>query len=409
MTRFPLTRNWLRTRARIEPALLTARSFEDAVSTRCRELALDGADEGDAAYAIRIERDPAEAAKVRTLVSVPESWLFRGRASFELLRARLMTLRVQGRTDIRMLSAGCAQGAEPISMAVTALATGFVPEACTVDAVDIEPVLSGALAHGRFSGMAARESIPLWAEQWFSRRDGDTIVHAEAREVVRPERADLFTWIPKVEYDILFCRNVFIYLAREGRIELLTKFAKWLAPDGLLILGHADAGFEVSDAFHSTGPSDAFAYAPGPPLERAAPAVRDAPPVARTAARPLDRTIARASPPAALPAASVVTLRECRELAAHGRVPEAERALVALLARQPDLVEGHCLHGELLLRRDAKLPAEEALRRALYLDPQCEDALMRLAHIADRGGRRDLAARYRARAMEAHLRSEGNG
>jgi hypothetical protein len=109
---------WLRQRTRLEPALLAGQGFEDTLANRLRELGLAG----DADYAALLERDAAERTVVQTLVAVPETWLFRTRASVEWLRERLAARRRERPGEpLRMLSAACANGAEAYSMAATAL------------------------------------------------------------------------------------------------------------------------------------------------------------------------------------------------------------------------------------------------------------------------------------------------
>ena len=186
MTRFPATRQWLITNGRLEPALLATRVFEDSIATRCRQLGLHAraavTDEGDALYAEQLARDSIEAGRARSLVAVPETWLFRGRASFDAVRTRLATLAASGRRDVRLLSAGCANGAEPVSMAATALAAGLEGARCAVDAVDINPDVVEGAREARYRGMAKRERLPGWAEAWFTESDGVPVYNASPAE-----------------------------------------------------------------------------------------------------------------------------------------------------------------------------------------------------------------------------------
>ncbi len=411
MSRFSETRLWLRENARLEPALLESPSFAEQLAARCRELKLAAApDEGDAQYAELLSTDSIEAANARSMVSVPETWLFRGLPSFELLRKRLGSLLASGRTDVRILSAGCATGAEPVSLAVAALSVGFGAERCAIDAVDVNPEAIAATKLGRFRGMSARDPLPTWAQSWFVVRDGEVNAKQDATSMIRAELADLFFWAPPVlQYDAIFCRNVFIYLDREGRSRLAQRFTDWLAHDGVLVLGHADAGPEVIERLRPFGEAGAFAFskaaAARTPAAPTAASTTSGPKTSGSDRRPATATRVAAKGDARAPA--VGTFEECRALIANRREADAERAIKSLLLRTPDSVEGHVLLGEVQLQRGAIGPAEESLRRAIYLDPHRELALVRLAEIAERTGRRALADRYRARAIERHLGDEG--
>ena len=41
-------------------------------------------------------------------------------------------------------------------------------------------------------------------------------------------------------YDVIFCRNLLIYLRGAAGAELMRRLADWLAPQGLLFVGHAE-------------------------------------------------------------------------------------------------------------------------------------------------------------------------
>ena len=64
-------------------------------------------------------------------------------------------------------------------------------------------------------------------------------------------------WIPGCSrvhplYDVVFCRNLLIYLVPSARASLLAVIDRVLAPDGVLVIGHADR-------LDSTGAGGGFA------------------------------------------------------------------------------------------------------------------------------------------------------
>jgi chemotaxis protein methyltransferase CheR len=42
-------------------------------------------------------------------------------------------------------------------------------------------------------------------------------------------------------FDVIFCRNILIYFAKEKQERVVKKLARYLAPDGFLILGHSES------------------------------------------------------------------------------------------------------------------------------------------------------------------------
>lgn len=409
MSRFPRTVAWLRERTRLQPELLAGRGFEDSLAARLRELGLAGDDD----YLARLEGDAAERARVQTLVAVPETWLFRTRASFKRLREHLAARRDErGGQPLRMLSAACANGAEAYSMAATALAAGYPPGSFRVDAIDLNDAALAEANAGRFRGFAIRDPLPEWATAWFVATPDGLQVGPECAASVNFAAADVFAWREPAgeRYAAIFCRNLMIYLSPTGRVDLVRRLVEWLEPGGLLVVGHADACPELLAAFRGDGPAGAFAYVPGiGRVESRHPERRQPPPATPVRRPPVERPVPRPNPPVnVMEADPVPDLGSIRQSMAEDRWTEAAEAVARLLRSRPDLAEAHCIAGEIALARGGLAAAGDSFRKALYLDPGCETALIRLADLAERHGRSDEADRYRERALRIHLGREGD-
>ncbi|MFO0827831.1 MAG: CheR family methyltransferase [Phycisphaerales bacterium] len=371
-------RAWFAAHTPLEPTLFDGAAFRHAIAARMRELGIGD----EATFARRLEADAVEAARAQSLVAVPETWLFRGLASFELLMERLAAMRARGATAVRLLSAGCANGAEPWSMAIAARAAGFAPECVRIDAVDLNPDVVALVDSARFTGLSIRDGVPSWAEPWVEQAQGAVVLKPALHGVVRVTSADLFSWAPSMpieRYAAIFCRNVLIYLEAGARVRLLERLISWLATDGTLYLGHADSALGAVEGFASAGPVGAFALERATTRQRRGPAP---PPRSASIAEPL---VARGtSQQRGMPA------------------PAKQRPASAL----PDDVSGLLERGEALFAESKWSEAEECFRRVVYLDPRHEHALVRLAEIAERTERTKIADRFRARALRAHLENE---
>jgi len=62
------------------------------------------------------------------------------------------------------------------------------------------------------------------------------------------------------QFDVIFCRNVLIYFAREIKSDILNRMAKQLKPDGYLILGSSESPSHYSDQFAMEKISGAVVY-----------------------------------------------------------------------------------------------------------------------------------------------------
>jgi chemotaxis protein methyltransferase WspC len=382
-------------RAQIDPSLAREDAIAAIVDERRREVG-GGLDE----YAVRLERDPDELERLRERIAVPETWLFRYPAAFELLRARLA-----GRRTFRALSVACATGAEPFSIAAAAIAAGVPASDVTVDAVDPNPRALEQAAAGRLGRMAVRGGLPPWAAGMFRADDGGVTVDGAVRACVRlhrgsaPEALEPFA---AGSFDAVFCRNLAIYLSIDARAAIGRGLDRVLAADGLLLVGHAErpAAFGLGDRYEPACDQSEGAFA----WVRARPA--DPPAACRTAtAAPRRAPAAHVPRPAAPrqrpPAPPAPTLEAARAAADAGRLAEARDAALALHAAGDRSTGLFHLLGTVEAALGRPSEAEGWLRQAVYLDPSHGEALVQLALLADARGDRGLAARYRARASGA--------
>ncbi len=82
------------------------------------------------------------------------------------------------------------------------------------------------------------------------------MVRFEERSIARE---DYQFWQPH-RFDIIFCRNVIMYLSTRVLGEVIARFARALAPDGFLFLSHAEPLRGISQAFHVEHAQGAFYY-----------------------------------------------------------------------------------------------------------------------------------------------------
>ena len=103
-------------------------------------------------------------------------------------------------------------------------------------------------------------------------------------------------------------------------------------------------------------------------------------------------------PPRATPAPECPDrLRQARCFADRGRLDEAARLCVEHLAASPTDAEAQYLLGVIRQSGGDDGAAEEAFRRAVFLDGEHEGALVHLALLAERRGDRDAAENWRQR------------
>ena len=180
------------------------------------------------------------------LVVVPETWFFRDRHPYAYLREHVAGLLQAGLPSqpLRLLSAPCSTGEEPYSMAMTLLDMGLPSQAFSIDAVDIcrRSIRKARLAvYGKhsFRGVSEEEQ-----RRHFQATAKGQALHAAIRQPVHFRRANLMNCQAELatRYDVIFCRNLLIYLEEDASQQLLESFAGLLKVGGLLIVGSAETG-----------------------------------------------------------------------------------------------------------------------------------------------------------------------
>ncbi|MBV8901962.1 MAG: hypothetical protein JOY92_17820, partial [Verrucomicrobia bacterium] len=211
-------------------------------------------------------------------------------------------------------------------------------------------------------------------------------------------------------YDVIFCRNLLIYLTSQARSRCFRQLERWLAHGGLLFLGSAEvwmaaqAGWKVHPyptAFACT-PPEACGPAGAPPVgvRSSTPArfMASLPPAGWQIAPAPELPQAAAPPEKAPETVSTLTKGGIKQLADSGRLVEAAAAATELIRTaepDPDLL---CLGGVLQSALGKQREAERLFRKALYLDPKHLESLLHLALVKERAGRTDLARQLRRRA-----------
>lgn len=351
----------------IDPALLSAPGASSLIASRARELGLT-----EEAYADLVLRAGEESAWLRSRIVPPETWFFRYPASFEHLRSKAREhFATAGAAPLRVASLGCANGPEAFSIA--AALDGIGPAA--IIAVDRDRGAIESARAGRCPPGAVREPPPRWGRHAWTIEQGEVRVRDHLRRRIEFVHADLFDSSLPARLgvcDIVFCRNMAIYLAAEWRCRLGSLIRAVLGPGGWLFHGHAESAAAFGLPWDDRAAA-AFAVRASAPAH---------PEAAATAILRADRS---APPPTDVgPETSAPDLEQVRALADLGRIPEALEAAERLHRkgeRSPRLLE---LLGVLSLASNRLDDAERHLRAALYLDPSRETAAVQLALLSER-------------------------
>jgi len=190
-----------------------------------------------ARFAAGLTGDPGAFQEVLDAVTVQETGFFRHPDQFAALAGEVLP-GLQG--PVVVWSAGCANGQEAYSLAMELAASGL-PD-WRVVATDIAAAAVARARAGRYSS-AELDGLPAAHRHWLRPAGALWEVDPALRRRVRFERANLTAQFPAGpgRCQVVFCRNVLIYLSRKTAESFLDRLADWLTPDGLVFLGYSEA------------------------------------------------------------------------------------------------------------------------------------------------------------------------
>lgn len=210
--------------------------------------------------------ETAAIGELRNALSVNYTYFWREPEHFQILLEHAITsLRKKAgaspRPALRFWSAACASGEEAWSMAIVAAEarrlTG-IDAAIDIVASDIDTAALEEARRGQYSDEVMQQ-LPQELRQRYLQPLAQKAspcwqVSDALRSLVHFAPLDLLaTQWPLCEngdpFDVIFCRNVMIYLSDSARLHVFEKFSSLLAKDGLLFLSRVEGGINRAEPY----------------------------------------------------------------------------------------------------------------------------------------------------------------
>ena len=405
------------------------KALADWTGKRLRALPLPGIDRfrellGEDSPAGRLER---ELLTVR--FTTGESYFLRDEGQFALLANRILPELIECRAaqrTLRLWSAGCSTGEEAYSLGMLLDELGprvagwnILILGTDINAKALEKARRGVYGDWSFRALDAER------KQRYFRPHGDQWrIDARLRDRVTFRRGDLIRdRFPDAEaglndFDLILCRNVFIYLDAHAVGRITAKFAAALADGGYLVTAHSELFghdtaplrvriFAQSAVFQrtaqpaaETGLGEALGQALGKAQVPAAPALRPPLGIEPQAARIEQRAIPALSPAAPAKGCDVL-MQTAWRYADRGMPGEAEqdcRNAIAIAAFDP---RPYYLLAQLAQERGDPAQAKSLLKKVIYLDPSFIAAYLELGALHAQAGDNELSRRTYESACKA--------
>jgi chemotaxis protein methyltransferase WspC len=288
-----------------------------------------------------------------------------------------------------MLSVPCSTGEEPYSLAIALADAGVAPAFWEIQAVDVSSGHLEIARRARFGNFSFRQTPSVLRERYFQPTDGGWELDCGIRGRVRFRQGNLLD--PRLlageeGFDLILCRNLFIYLNLEARRQAVNTLVRLLAADGWLCTGHADPLDLQDSRFTRTGPAGYFLY--------------------RRVTRPASQPPTPLTPNLAVPASAVASveaaspgnlLEQARRHADGGRLAEALVSCQEQVLRVGPSADLYSLMGIIHQARQERDEAMRCFQRALYLQRDHTEALTHLMLLSQERGDGMQAERLRRR------------
>ena len=205
--------------------------------------------------------------EVLDALSVPETYFWREIDQIRAVVCRVVPQLVRhSRGPIRIWSAPCATGEEPLTIAIALNEAGwFERAAIEIHASDGSPAAIAKARAGRYRPRAMRALPSAIKEKYFVADDDTFIPRAELAQrisswsvvnLMQPEDVAPFARSP-----IVFCRNAFIYFSPQSVKRVVNNFAALMPAPGYLCVGASESLLNITTAFSLEELDGAFVYA----------------------------------------------------------------------------------------------------------------------------------------------------
>lgn len=354
------------------------------------------------AYVALLKQDSGAKSELDCLIAeltIGETSFFRHPEHFEALRDVVLPAclrRNEASRQLRIWSAGCANGAEAYSIAIVVhslLGEKIADWNVSIVGSDINRAFLAVAEAGSYSAWTFR-NVPADTRPAFFARDGEATwsVRDRYRSNVTFVYHNLITDVPSLHknifaFDIVFCRNVMIYFNNDMNIRLAESLDRALVDDGYLFVAPADFHSHLSRIFTPEKAGDAVMLlrkkadasaavhtghpaAPAPAAATSPRAIRTAPASRRQSVQLLAAARRTAAPAARKPAPAQTApdIATIISFANRGDWANAARHCEEVLTADACNAAAHYYHGLILQVTGAREEAERSWRRAVYLD-----------------------------------------
>lgn len=224
------------------------------LAVRMRALNISRYDE----YLSFLSKEKEEYSRLLRALTINVTEFFRDPSTFEVIRKEVLPRIIEskienGRRCVRIWSSGCSDGKEPYSLAILLLETlgDKIPRRNPIIyASDIDDEMLRKAEKGEYLMEEMKGIRKGYLQKYFQRTSDGYRVIDKLRGLIKFEHRDLISDRKHSSLDLILCRNVVIYFAKDVKKRLYMDFYNSLNEGGFLVLGKTETLFgEARDKF----------------------------------------------------------------------------------------------------------------------------------------------------------------
>jgi len=219
---------------------------------------------------LRSDRAIAEIEALTNDITISETYFFRDAGQCDALRDYILPSLIKSKKEkkIRIWSAGCSTGEEAYTSAIILNQVISDRRQWDIEIIgtDINRRSIDEARNGVYSKYSFRGLNEEIIDRHFSKTPKGMSVNDSMRSMVKFDvfnlKLDQGSVFPDRYrgFDVIFCRNVLIYLESKVTDNILKGFSNSLLPQGYLILGHSEAALIPKRIFRPIRTNDTFLY-----------------------------------------------------------------------------------------------------------------------------------------------------
>lgn len=190
-----------------------------------------------------LSRKRDEYNKLLQALTINVTRFFRDPTTYEAIYKEVLPILTSSKRHIRIWSSGCSDGKEPYSIAMLLfdyLGDRIKQFSPLIYASDIDDEILEKAGQGEYSEREVEGLDSRRLSKYFHRTRGGYRLKKEVRSLVKFQHRDLISDSKLKGLDMILCRNVVIYFARDVKEKIYLDFYDSLYPGGFLVLGKTE-------------------------------------------------------------------------------------------------------------------------------------------------------------------------